>query len=324
LLDQLHKIIKETLIEATNQIMKVYNNNSNKKRKYWWCASMQKYHVMVCVAYKSYLANKSNEYKYRYYEAKKLFKKQKKLNQKLKSAKVLERIEKLFKKDQDGFWHSIKKMSRKDNNVNIPINDLENHYKILFNSHNNINPDQMQDDDEKLKLKLQEMEQKYEKIELKKIDVEEVIRSLPNGKSAGYSTLVYENYKFCTSNELIKALTAMFNSMIRNTITPNDFNLSIIKPLIKDEKQIHEVSNTRPVAVSEPDNNIFERLILNEVNKDYKEEDEQLGFKSNSSCSHAIFVVIQMINICKQRNKACYVCALDASKAFDKVVRSRL
>ena len=77
-------------------------------------------------------------------------------------------------------------------------------------------------------------------------------------------------------------------------------------------------------AVSEPDNNIFERLILNEVNKDYKEEDEQLGFKSNSSCSHAIFVVIQMINICKQRNKACYVCALDASKAFDKVVRSRL
>jgi hypothetical protein len=56
-------------------------------------------------------------------------------------------------------------------------------------------------------------------------------------------------------------------------------------------------------AVSEPDNNIFERLILNEVNKDYKEEDEQLGFKTNSSFSHAIFVVIQMINICKQRNK---------------------
>jgi len=63
---------------------------------------------------------------------------------------------------------------------------------------------------------------------------------------------------------------------------------------------------------------------VNEIQKDYREQDEQLGFRENSSCAHAIFVVKQMIKLYSERNNKCIVCALDASKAFDKVVRSKL
>jgi len=321
-LTQLHELIKEILLEATNKFINMpYNKN---KRKYWWDSNMQKYHVMVCTAYKSYITSNSIEYKLRYYEAKKLFRKQKKLNEKLKSTKNLEKIEKLFKKDQDGFWVALKKISRKDNTINIPMKDLQDHYSNLFNSHNNIDEDQMLLDDEKFKIKALEITKEIYDYQFTISDINNILCGLPNGKSPGYSTLTYENYKFCSSNMLSEALTLLYNTMIKFTIIPKNFNISTIKPLIKDEKKPHEVLNTRPVAVSEPDNNIFERLMLNLILKDYKEQDEQFGFKEKSSCAHAIFMVTQMLKVCNVRKKPCYICALDASKAFDKVVRNKL
>jgi hypothetical protein len=322
LLTRLHELIKDTLLDATDRFIKVpYNKN---KRKYWWDSNMQKFHVMVCPAYKSYITNNSSEYKLRYYEAKKLFRKQKKLNEKLKSKKNLEKIEKLFKKDQNGFWRALKKISRKDNTINIPMNDLQNHYSNLFNSHNNIDGAQMLVDDETFKQKILEIQKDVYEHQFTVSDMNNILRDLPNGKSPGYSSLTFENYKFCSSNILTEALTLLFNTMIKFTILPKNFNNSTIKPLIKDEKKAHEVLNTRPVAVSEPDNNIFERLMLNLILRDYKEQDEQFGFKEESSCAHAIFVVTQLLKVCNERRKSCYICALDASKAFDKVVRNKL
>jgi len=55
----------------------------------------------------------------------------------------------------------------------------------------------------------------------------------------------------------------------------------------------------------------------------HKEHDQQFG-KKNISCSHAIFVVTQLANFTKQSGKRLYTCAVDASKAFDKVSRPLL
>lgn len=105
----------------------------------------------------------------------------------------------------------------------------------------------------------------------------------------------------------------------------DDFNIAIIKPIAKDPKKpVDTVENIRPIAISEALAHLFEKVLLNEINKQHKEADEQFGFKCESSCAHAIAVVKQLIKICNLRNKPCFICALDASKAFDKVERTRL
>ena len=64
--------------------------------------------------------------------------------------------------------------------------------------------------------------------------------------------------------------------------------------------------------------------MLKEIMKTHADPDKQLGFKKNSSCAHAIFTVKETIANYNKKKKKVYGCAIDASKAFDKVNRDIL
>ena len=67
--------------------------------------------------------------------------------------------------------------------------------------------------------------------------------------------------------------------------------------------------------------NIFEKLMLHEIDKTDKNSKNQFGFKEGSSCQHAIFTLKETIILNKSKLNPTYVCAIDASEAFDKVNR---
>ena len=105
---------------------------------------------------------------------------------------------------------------------------------------------------------------------------------------------------------------------------PAGFNVSVLKPIIKNDKNPNDdISNTRPVAISSIQN-LFERVLLMELNKTHKEHEQQFGLKRNSSCSHAVFTIYQAANYAKVTGRRLYTYAVDASKAFDKVSRPHL
>ena len=56
----------------------------------------------------------------------------------------------------------------------------------------------------------------------------------------------------------------------------------------------------------------------------YIDHQKQFGFKKNSSCNHAIFVLLQALHYSKIRKMCLYTIAIDFSKAFDKVNREYL
>ncbi|RNA29712.1 RNA-directed DNA polymerase from mobile element jockey-like [Brachionus plicatilis] len=70
--------------------------------------------------------------------------------------------------------------------------------------------------------------------------------------------------------------------------------------------------------------NTNERIILNRIEKVHIDHRKQFGFKKNSSCQHAIFTVKQTIKYCKHKDRLLYLCAIDASKVFDKIDREVL
>ena len=49
-----------------------------------------------------------------------------------------------------------------------------------------------------------------------------------------------------------------------------------------------------------------------------------MGFRKNASCGHAIFCVMEAIRSNKRKFITTYLCAIDATKAFDKVERNIL
>ena len=96
-------------------------------------------------------------------------------------------------------------------------------------------------------------------------------------------------------------------------------------PLIKDTiKSTCDKNDIRPIFVSDPLTNIFEKVFLHLTDKRYEGNKKRFGFKSKNSCSHAIFILNETIKLTKYKRKKIYITAIDASKAFDKVNRNFL
>jgi retron-type reverse transcriptase len=51
---------------------------------------------------------------------------------------------------------------------------------------------------------------------------------------------------------------------------------------------------------------------------------ETFGFRENHSCNHALFILREIVASYQIKNKNTIVCAIDASKAFDKINRMKL
>ena len=91
-------------------------------------------------------------------------------------------------------------------------------------------------------------------------------------------------------------------------------------PLVKNrDGNIEDRSNYRGITLSPVISKIFKLLIMNMVKDKLVSSDLQFGFKPNSGCSHAILALQAGVkHICDNGGTAT-LCALDISKAFDRV-----
>ncbi len=77
--------------------------------------------------------------------------------------------------------------------------------------------------------------------------------------------------------------------------------------------------NVRSLSISNCFSQILERLILFNSPELFKIHYNQFGFKQNTSCNHAIFVVKETILNYTENRSSCKIASLDAEKAFDRV-----
>lgn len=67
--------------------------------------------------------------------------------------------------------------------------------------------------------------------------------------------------------------------MINYKVQPEVFNLSCIKPIIKDDKKpTDDINNIRPLAVSDCIANLFELVLLNGFQANHIDSPKQFGF----------------------------------------------
>lgn len=128
-------------------------------------------------------------------------------------------------------------------------------------------------------------------------DLKRIINDLPNGKSAGFSDVTNEMFKYGMSKTLLNVTKNLLEKIIKFGKIPKFFNIGIIKPIIKDDqKSCNDLNNIRPITISDTISNIYEKVILAEIGKVYQDPNKQFGFKKNSSCAHAVFTVKETIN----------------------------
>ena len=152
--------------------------------------------------------------------------------------------------------------------------------------------------------------------------VSKVIDKLKRGKAAGLDTLTAEHLLNCHPSAIC-ILAKLFNLMLLSGHLPSEFGLSYTVPLPKERKTAHSklfsCADFRGIAISSILSKVFEYCILERFEGFLTSNDNQFGFKKGLSCSHAIYTVRNIVNRFIDGGSTVNLCALDLSKAFDKV-----
>ena len=122
------------------------------------------------------------------------------------------------------------------------------------------------------------------------------------------------------SPEIHTLLAICFNAFIVHGFLPSSLTDSVIIPIVKDKcKNISDIGNYRPIALSSVLSKVFELILLSKLNSYFCTTDYQFGFKSNHSTDLCIYTLKEVIDFYHSQSTSIYMCFMDASKAFDRV-----
>jgi len=115
-------------------------------------------------------------------------------------------------------------------------------------------------------------------------------------------------------------LSLLCNAMIIHGMVPSMFGLDITVPLIKGYNLDGSVSaKYRGITLCMHLSKVFEMCILELYGDYFVTSDLQFGFKKRLGCSHALYTVKSVVQHFTSGSSTVNLCALDMSKAFDKL-----
>jgi Reverse transcriptase (RNA-dependent DNA polymerase)/Endonuclease-reverse transcriptase len=150
--------------------------------------------------------------------------------------------------------------------------------------------------------------------------VKEVIERSPPKKAPGYDLIVQPLLKALPKKGLVM-LTQIFNAILRTTHFPSKWKHANITMIHKPGKSKSDPKNYRPISLLPLFSKIFERLLLEQLNKNLEMliPNTQFGFRQFHSCPQQLHRVVDYILDSYEEKKVCLGLFLDTEKAFDKV-----
>ena len=235
-----------------------------------------------------------------------------------------------YRRDRRGFWKEINAKRTRKATCDLSIDYLYEQMKKWFKKEfaNLKSPDKLQsytdanDEYERSEMNASNTEESTSsRFQIDRDSLSKILCGLKSRKATGHYGISNEHFKFGSSEVMKNVLAELFETIMNFAVFPKSFNHMIIIPVLKKQESRNDISNVRPIAVSNSVANIFERICLDKMNEAYSDIREQFGFKRNSSCNHAVFVARETILECSKKNRKVYIAAIDASKAFDRMTR---
>jgi hypothetical protein len=156
--------------------------------------------------------------------------------------------------------------------------------------------------------------------------VSKVIDNLKRGKAAGLDGLTAEHLTH--SHPILPCvLSRLFNLILLSGHVPAGFGHSYTVPIPKPKDcrtKAMTCDDFRGIAISSILSKVFEHCILERFSKFLYSADNQFGFKKGVGTSHAIYTVRRCVDRFVKGGSTVNLCALDLSKAFDKMNHNAL
>ena len=150
-------------------------------------------------------------------------------------------------------------------------------------------------------------------------EITHAVRQAQNDKSPGTDGLTYEFYKSFWQL-LGKDLVQVFNYSFENRELPDLQNCSLLTLLFKKGERAL-LSNRRPISLLNTDYKILAKALsvkLSRVLTNMVSDDQTFGVPERTILNK-VFILRDLVIICKQRNIPAAIISIDQMKAFDRV-----
>ena len=172
----------------------------------------------------------------------------------------------LKEKNKNKFWRFVSKSKSKrcpQKSVTVDPSYLLDHYKKLFTESNPI----LGEDKIDISRKVNNFQNNFKPDPNSSLfqyeDLILVIKNLKMSFVLGHDRIKYSMIKNGVTEKFFETLLKIFNLFLVCSKLPSHFNISIIKPILKDNnKKPDDVNNIRPISISNCFAQIFESLIL--------------------------------------------------------------
>ncbi|XP_062504975.1 uncharacterized protein LOC134181724 [Corticium candelabrum] len=157
-------------------------------------------------------------------------------------------------------------------------------------------------------------------VEIHPKEVEKAFHQRKVRKSAGPDEVESEHLRY-SGFELAIHMSTAFTACFRHSVVPTQFLESSVVRVIKDKHDdASDSDNYRGIAVSSTISKALELIMRDKLHGMLMSSQQQFGFKKGHGCSDCSFVLKETVDYyLSNGNKEVYVCALDLSKAYDKV-----
>ena len=152
--------------------------------------------------------------------------------------------------------------------------------------------------------------------------VERIIGDIKRGKAAGLDSLTAEHLQYC--HYLIHVVLAkLFNMIVYCGYVPTGFGCSYTVPIPKQSGKEYshafKVDDFRGISISPVISKIFEHCILGRFRRYFVTNDNQFSYKRRVGCATAVHSLRCVTDYYINNGSTVNLCALDLTKAFDRV-----
>ena len=220
------------------------------------------------------------------------------------------------------YWRVLK--GNKREHINVPLEVFKDHFaNLAVNFESNIDNLEVPPVSDNVGiLDTSALNQNFTETEIRNF-----VKTLKNNKAAGIDGILNEFIKH-TIDLMIPLYIKLFNRVLDTGDIPEDWLTGLIIPIYKNKGEKNDPNNYRGITLLSCLGKLF-TSILNHRLTEFCEnnlilKEIQAGFRKGYSTLDHIFVLKNLIDIFKSKNKKLFCCYVDYTKAFDSIWREAL